>query len=378
MPNVSARLPQFPWDRLKPYAAKADAHPGGRVDLSVGTPVDPTPQTVRRALTAAADSAGYPATHGTNRLREAASAWMARTLGVVVDPAAVLPLVGSKELVASLPAQLGLAAGDAVAHPTPAYPTYRIGAMLAGASPVALSDAELTERWIRRGAAPGNVRLIWLNSPANPHGRVLAAESLREIVAWARQRGVLVVSDECYVTLGWEDAPPVSVLCPEVSGGSPEGLLAVHSMSKRSNLAGYRAAFLAGDPQVVAELLAVRRHAGMMMPGPIQAAAAAALEDDEHAIAQKERYRSRRSVLRSALEAAGFRIDQSAAGLYLWVSRIVDGRPEPCWDTVRHLADLGILVAPGEFYGPGGEHHVRVALTATDERVAAAAARLDR
>jgi succinyldiaminopimelate transaminase len=374
--DVSTRLPQFPWDRLKPYAAKADAHAGGRVDLSVGTPVDPTPQSVRSALSAAADAPGYPTTHGTARLREAASGWMRRALDVAVDPVAVLPLLGSKELVAALPGLLGLAAGDVVGYPTPAYPTYEIGALLAGATPAPVSDRELLDGWIARGEAPANLRLLWLNSPGNPHGRVYSADALREIVAWARARDVLVASDECYITLGWEGTEPVSVLHPDVAGGSHDGLIAVHSLSKRSNLAGYRSAFLAGDPAAVAELLEVRKHAGMMMPSPIQAAAAAALDDDEHAATQKERYRSRRTVLRDALAGAGFLINHSEAGLYLWASRIVDGKPEHCWDTVAHLADLGILVAPGEFYGRGGEHHVRVALTATDERVAAAVARL--
>jgi succinyldiaminopimelate transaminase len=376
MPSVSTRLPQFPWDRLKPYAAKADAHPGGRVDLSVGTPVDPTPESVRRALSAAADSPGYPTTHGTARLREAASDWMRRALGAEVHPGSVLPLIGSKELVAGLPALLGLGAGDVVAYPTPAYPTYEIGALLSGATPSAVADLDLIEGWVDGGEAPGNLRLLWLNSPGNPHGRVLGARALKEVVAWARARGVLVASDECYITLGWEGTDPVSVLHPDVCGDSHEGVIAVHSLSKRSNLAGYRSAFLTGDPAVVAELLEVRKHAGMMMPGPMQAATAAALDDDEHAAEQKERYRSRRAVLRTALEGAGFRIDHSEAGLYLWASRTVSGVPEPCWDTLAYLAGLGILAAPGEFYGPGGEHHVRLALTATDERIAAAAARL--
>lgn len=381
MPNSSARLPQFPWDRLKPYAAKADAHGGGRVDLSVGTPVDPTPLSVRRALTEAADSPGYPTTHGTARLREAASAWMARALGVTVEPVSVLPLIGSKELVAGLPAQLGLGAGDAVAYPTPAYPTYEIGALLAGATPVPLSDNVLIEDWVAgghasEGGAPRHVRLLWLNSPGNPHGRVYPVRTLREIVAWARSCGVIIASDECYLTLGWEGNDPVSVLHPDVCGGTHDGLIAVHSLSKRSNLAGYRSAFLAGDPALVAGLLEVRKHAGLMMPGPVQAATGAALDDDVHAAEQKERYRARREVLRAALLGAGFRIDHSEAGLYLWASRIVDGEPEPAWDTLAHLAGLGILAAPGEFYGSGGEHHVRLALTATDERIAAAAARL--
>ncbi|HLK43208.1 MAG TPA: succinyldiaminopimelate transaminase [Thermoleophilia bacterium] len=373
--RVSDRLPRFPWDRLAPYAARADAHPGGRVDLSVGTPVDPVPRGVREALADAANAPGYPATYGTAALREAAAAWMRRELGVPADPAAALPLIGSKELVAGLPSLLGLGPGDAVAYPAPAYPTYEIGALLAGARPIPLSDERLHDDGFWRGDGDA-VKLLWLNSPANPHGRVHSAEVLRGVVERARSRGVLVASDECYITLGWEGVEPVSVLHPDVCGGSHEGLLAVHSLSKRSNLAGYRAAFLAGDPSVVAELLEVRKHAGMMMPAPIQAAMIAALEDEEGAAAQKELYRQRRVVLRAALESAGFRIDHSQAGLYLWASRIVEGKPEPCWDTLTYLADLGILAAPGEFYGPGGEHHVRVALTASDERVGAAAARL--
>ena len=384
MARVSDRLPQFPWDRLKPYAATADAHPGGRVDLSVGTPVDPVPPSVRDALTAAANSPGYPATYGTAALRDAAAAWMDRALAVDADPAAVLPLIGSKELVAGLPGLLGLGPGDAVAYPAPAYPTYEIGALLAGARPLPLSDERLLsdEPWDDRedatggGGGFGRIKIIWLNSPANPHGRVLPAAVLRRLVERARAIGALLVSDECYVTLGWEGEKPVSVLHPDVCGGSVDGLIAVHSLSKRSNLAGYRSAFLAGDRGVVAELLEVRKHAGMMMPAPIQAATVAALEDEEHATAQKELYRARRALLRPALENAGFRIDHSEAGLYLWASRTVEGKPEQCWDTLAHLAGLGILAAPGEFYGPGGEHHVRLALTATDERVAAAAARL--
>lgn len=379
----AARLPEFPWDRLTAYARKADAHPDGRVDLSVGTPVDPTPEAVRRALAASADWPGYPTTHGTARLRASAAGWLRRTLDVTVDPAAVLPAIGSKELVAWLPQLLGLGAGDRVVYPSPAYPTYEIGALLAGAEPVPAGDAVLPGIGGGDGAAsgdggidPSGVRLLWLNSPANPHGRVLPAAALRDLVAWARRIGAIVVSDECYITLGWEGEQPVSVLHPSVCGDSQEGVLALHSLSKRSNLAGYRAAFLAGDPALIAELLAVRKHSGMIMPGPIQDAMTAALDDDEHAAVQKELYRARRTVLRSALEDSGFRIDHSEAGLYLWASRQIGGSAEECWSTLDYLAGLGILAAPGEFYGPGGEHHVRLALTATDERIAAAAARL--
>ena len=370
MGTLADRLPPFPWDRLAPYARKADAHPDGRVDLSVGTPVDPVPEVVRRALVDAADWPGYPVTRGTEALRSAALGWMERSLGVPVDGDAapgVLPVIGSKELVANLPTLLGLGPGDRVAHPVPAYPTYEIGARLCGAEAVPTPFGQLPET--TAGPAP---KLVWLNSPANPHGRVLTVDQLRAAVGWAREHGAVLVADECYIELSWEAAArPVSVLDPEVCDGDLTGLLALHSLSKRSNLAGYRAAFLAGDPALLRDLLLVRMHGGMIMPGPVQAAMTAALQDDGHAREQKERYRARREVLREALLGAGFRIEYSEAGLYLWATR-----DEPCWETIGALAELGILAAPGEIYGTGGERHVRIALTATDERVAAAAQRL--
>lgn len=360
---VTARLPVFPWDRLVPYQQRARSHPGGIVDLSVGTPVDPVPEVVRAALRSAEDSPGYPATYGTPELREAAADWLRRRLGVAdADPAAVLPIVGSKEIVAGLPAQLGIGPSDVVVIPELAYPTYDVGGRLVGAEVVA-SDGLVS-------LGPQRVRLVWVNSPANPHGRVLPAEHLAKVVAWCRERGAVLASDECYAEFGWDETP-VSVLHPSVSGGSHEGLLAVHSLSKRSNLAGYRAGFVAGDPDLVGELLEVRRHAGFMVSTPVQAAMTAALRDDAHVDAQRERYASRRARLRTALTAAGFRVDHSDAGLYLWVSR-----DEECWQSVAWLAERGILVAPGDFYGTRGGRHVRVALTATDERVDVACARL--
>lgn len=341
-------------------AELARSHPDGIVDLSVGTPVDPTPAPVRAALSAASDAPGYPLTAGTPALRAAAAGWLHRRLAVDVDPAAILPTIGSKELVASLPAQLGIT--GAVSYPALAYPTYEVGARLADCPGIPADS--LT------ALGPRRVGLVWVNSPANPTGQVLPTDHLRKVVAWARQRGAVVASDECYIELGWE-AEPVSILHPEVCDGDHTGLLAVHSLSKRSNLAGYRAAFLTGDPALVGSLLALRRHAGLMMPAPVQAAMAAALADDGHVGEQRERYRARRQRLRSALTYAGFRIEHSEGGLYLWATA-----GEPCWETVRDLAGLGILVAPGEFYGPAGARHVRVALTATDERVAAAVSRL--
>lgn len=363
--SVSARLPVFPWDRLEPYKATAVAHPDGVVDLSVGTPVDPVPEVIRQALAAAADSPGYPLTYGTGALREAAAGYLREWHGVSgADPAHILPLIGSKELVGLLPTLLGLEAGDQVGYPQLAYPTYEIGALVARAEPVTYDDPVT-------GLDPARLKLLWLNSPSNPTGRVLSAAELRRIVAWAREHGVLVASDECYIELGWEGTEPVSVLHPDVCGDSHEGLIAVHSLSKRSNFAGYRGAFLAGDPAVVADLLAVRKHTGMIVPAPVQAAMIAALGDRAHAVEQKERYARRRAGLRAAFEGAGFRIEHSEASLYLWATRA-----EGCWDTVADLAKRGILVAPGEFYGPSGERFVRIAFTAVDERVAAAVERL--
>ncbi|HLT82941.1 MAG TPA: succinyldiaminopimelate transaminase [Phototrophicaceae bacterium] len=365
-------LPSFPWDSLAGARRRAEEHPGGIVDLSVGTPVDPTPQVVRDALVAAADSPGYPTTHGTERLRQAVVDWFARRRGVPgLTPDQVLPTIGSKELVALLPALLGLGEGDVVVHPQIAYPTYDVGARLAGAEPF---PADATT-----AVGPGPVRLVWLNSPSNPTGKVLGVDHLRKVVEWARARGAVVASDECYAELGWaepwarEGVP--SLLDPRVCGDSHEGLLVLYSASKQSNLAGYRAAFAAGDPAIVGRLLEVRKHVGMMMPAPVQAALAAALDDDEHVAVQRERYRARREMLLTACTAAGLAVaPESEAGLYLWAT--LPGQDADCRAVVAALAERGILVAPGEFYGPAGARHVRIALTASDERIAAAAERL--
>jgi succinyldiaminopimelate transaminase len=360
---VSSRLPDFPWDKLTALAQRAREHADGLVDLSVGTPVDPTPAVVQEALGAAADSPGYPVTIGLAGTRQACIDWLQRRHGVTgLGLDGVLPVIGSKELIASLPGHLGLGEGDLVAYPRLAYPTYEVGARLAGARSIATDS--LTS------LGPERVALLWLNSPSNPTGKVLPLDHLRKVVAWARERGVLLVSDECYIEMAW-DEQPLSVLHPDVCDGDHTGLLAVHSLSKRSNLAGYRCAFVAGDPTVVGELLAVRKNLGLQMPGPQQVAMKAALDDDAHVAEQHARYAARRSELRRALEAAGFRIDDSQGSLYLWATR-----GEDCWDTLSALADLGILVAPGAFYGPAGAQHVRVAFTATDERVAAAVRRL--
>jgi succinyldiaminopimelate transaminase len=361
----SASLPVFPWDTLADVTATARAHPGGIVDLSVGTPVDPVASIIRDALAAASSAPGYPTTAGTPALRAAAVEALQRRYGITDLAAdAVLPVIGTKEAIAWLPTLLNLTGDDVVVVPELAYPTYDVGARLAGAEVVAADS--LTQ------LGPRVPKLVYVNSPSNPTGAVLGVEHLRKVVEWARTRGALVASDECYLGLGWDpDAPAVSVLHPSVCGGDHTGLLAIHSLSKTSSLAGYRAGFVAGDPAVVAELLAVRKHAGMMVPTPVQAAMVAALNDDAHESVQRERYARRREVLLTAVRNAGFTVDHSEAGLYLWATR-----GEPCRDTVASLAELGILVAPGEFYGPRGARHVRMALTATDERIDAAAKRL--
>jgi succinyldiaminopimelate transaminase len=331
---------------------------------------------VREALAAASDAHGYPLTWGTADLREAVSAWFAARRGVPdVDPAGVLPTIGSKELVAWLPVLLGLGPGDVVAFPRVAYPTYDVGARLAGATPVAV-DALTALGPLTRATTP---KLLWLNTPANPTGRVLGIEHLAKVVSWARRHGVVVASDECYAELDWRPRgagsrePPTtpSILDPRVTGGSHEGLLCVYSLSKQSNLAGYRGAFVAGDPGLVGRLLEVRKHAGMMVPWPVQRAVLAALGDVRHVEEQKTRYAARRSALLQAVGRFGLRVDDSEAGLYLWATGGEDGRA-----TLERLAARGILAAPGDFYGPTGGEHVRIALTATDERVEAAVLRL--
>jgi succinyldiaminopimelate transaminase len=353
-------LPDYPWDTLAPYAARARSHPDGIVDLSVGTPVDSTPDVIQRALAAGADAPGYPLTAGTPELREAIASWFGRRFGADVAPDAVLPVIGTKELVAWLPTLLG---ARSVGIPALAYPTYDVGARLAGASSAVVASTI--------SVGPERLDLLWINSPGNPTGVVLAPEHLRKVADWARQRGTVVASDECYADIYYSAELPASILSPAVCGADHNGLLAVHSLSKRSNLAGYRAGFVAGDPALIARLLEVRKHAGMIVSAPVQAAMIAALGDDDHVVAQRSRYAARRTSLLVALRGAGMTVEDTGAGLYLWATR-----DEPCWDTVDWLAGLGILVAPGEFYGVAGSQHVRFALTATDERIAAAVSRL--
>jgi succinyldiaminopimelate transaminase len=349
------KLPDFPWDALAPFGAIARNHPEGAIDLSVGTPVDATPEFIQQALQEASNSPGYPLTAGTPQLRSAIDQWARKNLGAAGD-FGVLPIIGSKEFVAWLPS---LIEARQVLYPKIAYPTYLVGALLAQAQATAVDiDASV---WPRADMA-------WINSPANPTGRVHSESELAAAVNWARSNDALLISDECYLEFG-DTKVPTSIL--KISGGENKNILAVFSLSKRSSMAGYRAAFIVGDADLIARILEVRKHAGMMVPLPIQAAMVAALSDSDHVAEQRDRYNKRRSLLAPALQRAGFTIEHSEAGLYIWATRQQDA-----WESVQWLAELGILATPGIFYGEAGQSHIRIALTATDEQIAAAARRI--
>ena len=349
------KLPDFPWDALAPYGATAKEHPAGIIDLSVGTPVDPTPELIQSALRESANSPSYPVTIGTPELRAAITAWAKANLGATGD-FAVLPLIGSKEFVAWLPTFL---TAQTVLYPEVAYPTYLVGALLA--------KAEATTVDIDASQWP-TADVAWVNSPSNPTGRVHSEAEYRAAIEWSRKTGGVVVSDECYLEFG-TNVTPTSIL--NFTDGNNKNILAVHSLSKRSNLAGYRGAFVIGDPALIAQILEVRKHAGMMVPLPIQNAMVAALSDSSHVAIQRDRYNARKKTLAPALQAAGFTIDFSDAGLYLWATR-----NEDCWTSVAWLASLGILATPGIFYGEKGAQHIRIAMTATDSQIESAAARI--
>ena len=364
-------LPEFPWDQLAPAKERAAAHPGGICDLSVGTPVDDTPAFIREALADASNAHGYPTVIGTTEVREAIVAWGKRRGMVDVGMNGVIPTIGSKEAVAWIPFLLGVRPGDTVLVPEVAYPTYDIGARLAGATPVAVDPTDPSS-W-------PDAALVYLNSPANPDGHVMSADELRAVVAWARSHGAVVVSDECYAALPWSE-PYVSegvpsLLDTDVCEGDASSLLVLYSLSKQSNLAGYRGALIYGDPALVAPIVTARKHSGLMVPAPVQHAMAVALADTEHVERQRSVYAVRRALLLEALTEAGLDVDpDSAAGLYLWVAD--PANPTDSWALVNRLAELGILVAPGDFYGTAAHGRVRVALTASDERIAAAAQRI--
>ena len=353
--------PPYPYDRLDELKEVAAAQPGGLVDLSIGTPCDPPPEAVIEALARSGTERGYPPSIGSAAYREAAAGWMARRLGVQVDPAHVAACVGTKELVAGIPQWLQLRRPDldTVLYPAISYPTYAMGATLAGCRAVPYRQLDDIDP-----ADAARALCLWVNVPGNPTGELA---DLGAAASWGRRHGVPVLSDECYVEFTW-DGPPRSIL-----EHGAEGLLAAHSLSKRSNLAGVRAGFYAGDPELVRYLSEVRKHAGFMVPGPVQAAAVAAWADDDHVDEQRDRYRARLEAMSVALGKAGVDAPMPAGAFYLWV-------PAPdgdAWALTRCLAETGgALVSPGELYGLAGAGFVRVAVVQPDDRIALVAERL--
>lgn len=360
---IGHTLPDFPWDTLDPARDRAASYPGGVVDLTIGSPVDPVPPLAIDALREAEDAHAYPPNTGSAALRDAIRGWFARRRKATSD-FDVLPTIGSKEMVALLPSFLGLGSEHSVGFPIAAYPTYDVGARLAGATPVAIDTDGDPQSWPR-------VDLLWLNSPGNPTGHVHSREHLTRVVAWARSHDVIVASDECYAELCWDVAEAPSILDDAVCGSDSRGLLSLYSLSKQSNLAGYRAAFIAGDPALMETLREIRKHAGFMVPGPVQHVMTVLLGDDEHVATQRAIYGSRRTKLLAAIESAGMVNDpESVGGLYLWATR----EGSDAWELVDAFAQLGIVVAPGTFYGDS--RHVRISLTASDEAIDEAARRI--
>uniref|UniRef100_UPI00404A06BE succinyldiaminopimelate transaminase n=1 Tax=Candidatus Planktophila sp. TaxID=2175601 RepID=UPI00404A06BE len=352
---MRAQLPDFPWDALAPYGQKARSHPQGIIDLSQGTPVDPTPEFIQQAFRDASNSPSYPVTAGTPELRAVIEKWAIERLGASGD-FDVLPVIGSKELVAWLPTFLE---STTVLIPEIAYPTYHVGAVLAGADSVPVEIDANT--WPKAD-------LAWLNSPSNPTGRVHSVDEIKACINWSRKNTSVLISDECYLEFD-HTAHSVSVLSQ--TGGENTNILAVHSLSKRSSMAGYRAAFVVGDSALISQIREIRKHGGMMVPLPVQKAMTVALGDDLHVAEQRARYNARKDAMRPALVEAGFTVEFSDSGLYLWCTR-----NEDAWTSVAWLAERGILATPGSFYGQKGKNHIRIAMTASDTHIAAAVARL--
>ena len=369
--------PPYPYERLDELRAAAGALSGGAVDCSIGTPCDPPPSQVVAALAGSGTERGYPASIGSPAFRQAAAAWTQRRFGVGVDPdSQVAACIGTKEFVASLPGYLRLRHPDrdTVLYPAVSYPSYAMGATLAGCRPVPVA----VDRHFRVDLSTIDPRdaaralCLWVNTPGNPAG---ALDDLGAAAAWGRHNGVLVASDECYAEFTW-DGPPQTIL--EHGTG---GVLAVHSLSKRSNMAGVRAGFYAGDADLVHYLRECRKHAGCMVPGPVQAAAVAAWSDQDHVVAQAARYRRRLDLLAEIAVVAGSNAELPGGAFYLWA-------PAPggdAWSFAEMLARrAGLIVSPGEFYcvdpdaaGPLDPHaFVRIAAVQPDDRLELALKRL--
>jgi succinyldiaminopimelate transaminase len=370
-------LPPYPYDRLDPLKAVAAAHDGGVVDLSIGTPFDPPPAAVIEALGSSGAERGYPPSIGTPLYREAAAGWLARRLGVAVDPGTeIAACIGTKEFVVSTPAYLKLRTPerDTVLYPSISYPSYAMGAQLAGCRPVpvAFDENGCLDLSAIDPADAERALCFWVNTPGNPAGGL---DDLGAIAAWGRQHGVTIVNDECYVEFTWRGEAPVGRAHPgrSILEHGTNGVLAVHSLSKRSNLAGVRAGFYAGDAELVHWLRELRKHAGNMVPGPVQAAAVVALSDDGHVDRQREIYWRRLEAMAEVLRALGHDVTLPDGAFYLWVP-VADG---DAWGLTHYLATKGgALVSPGEFYGAAGSGHIRIAVVQPDERIALVARRL--
>lgn len=361
----------YEWSRLAGLKRAAGEAEGGMVDLSVGSPVDAVPQSVQQAVVASLDAPnahGYPATAGTAELREAIVQWLrtARNVDVETIGVQIVPTVGSKEAVALMASLLHIGPGDVVIQPLVSYPTYEIGTQLAGANVVKVADIADVDSW----RTLPNVKAVWVNSPNNPSGQVLGVEQLRAIVDAAREIGAVVLSDECYGLLDWREDSSPCILDSRVCGGSAAGVIMLYSLSKQSNLAGYRAAFLAGDSALIKPMIDYRKQIGQIIPGPMQAAMVAALGDMQSVAEQKERYRRRLQALVSALQEYGYDAHMPQGGLYVWV-KVLSG---DCWTDLEQLAQIGIIASPGEFYGE--PQYLRFAATATDDAIDNACARL--
>ncbi|RSX54996.1 N-succinyldiaminopimelate aminotransferase [Bifidobacterium dolichotidis] len=374
----------YDWSRIATYKGTAQAVPGGMIDLSVGSPVDPVPQSVQDALAEASadtNAHGYPATVGTAALRTALAQWFKQCRGVpdlqAID-ADIVPTVGSKEAVALMASLLFLGEGDVVVQPRVSYPTYEIGTQLAGAQVLKVDHVADVDTWRH---VPG-VKAIWVNSPNNPTGEVLSAEQLTVIIEAARSIGAVVLSDECYALMDWNvenqhamtmgDAPVASpcALNPAICKNSAQNVLVLYSLSKQSNMAGYRTAVIAGDAEIIKTMTQYRKQIGQIIPGPVQAAMAAGLEDVTAVRVQYERYRRRLEILTEALQQYGYEASMPQGALYVWVpAKTVD-----CWSDMAELAKLGILPSPGEFYGDA--RYLRFSATASDEQIDQAAERL--
>ena len=364
---VGFEPPPYPYDRLDAFQKIAAAHDGGIVDLSIGTPCDPPPQAVIEALSASGSERGYPASIGSEALRRSIARWMARRFGVDVPVSRIAACIGTKEFVATTPQYMKLRRPnrDTVLYPAVAYPTYEMGAVLAGlrAVPVGVTPEGRLDLDSISADDASRALMLWSNSPSNPTGML---DDLAAVAAWGRAHNVPVFSDECYAEFTWS-TPAQSILQHGL-----DGVVAVHSLSKRSNLAGVRVGFYAGDAEIVEYLKEVRKHAGFMVPGPAQAAGVAALDDDDHVTAQRDRYRQRLELMARTLSKwSGIDIGMPDGGFYLWFDA------EDAWDFTERLArEGGALVSPGDFYGAGGSRNVRVAVVQPDARLKLVAERL--